>query len=446
MSMVYYSAELLTTFAEGLLLFWMLTTFCGKRFTGHKHRLLFLACTMVYTVLVLLLNGVQLFSLATVIIGGIFASLVSLLLTKKSLFYTLLISAEYILFIITIEFVINLLVGFFSRKPSLPQEIVNEIGTNRLFYIISTKCITTLIFFLIKKFIPNPENIPLKMLIVSFAVLAMACVYNFYIYSSVVSQSVVSMQLLLVFSWAFVIISVFAVQKLIKNNQEKKEKENEYDTLASVNEIMVESYRKLEAVYAENAKTVHDFKHHVSALQHLADGNSLDEMQNYLHSLNHSIKRSAPVVITKVEIIDAVLYSKLSKMRDKDIKFDMNIHYPPDINILHTDFCVILSNLLDNAIEYVEQIQLEKRYVSIAINQVNSMLMIKIINALDNTVSVPENLETSKADKKSHGWGVKSVRSTARKYNGTLEYIQRDYEIEAFVLLNVNKIDTKTQN
>lgn len=44
-------------------------------------------------------------------------------------------------------------------------------------------------------------------------------------------------------------------------------------------------------------------------------------------------------------------------------------------------------------------------------------------------------LVTGKKDKQKHGWGIKSVVSTAEKYNGTVEYNYTDYMFSVSVML-----------
>ncbi len=83
---------------------------------------------------------------------------------------------------------------------------------------------------------------------------------------------------------------------------------------------------------------------------------------------------------------------------------------------------VILGNLLDNALQAVLLVT-ENRFIDFAIHYSKGMLLIKVTNPFKTPITKHENgvIVTSKADKKNHGYGLKSVNETVEKYNGTVD-------------------------
>ena len=85
------------------------------------------------------------------------------------------------------------------------------------------------------------------------------------------------------------------------------------------------------------------------------------------------------------------------------------------------DLYVLLSNLLDNAIEATEKLEdPEKRVISLtAFVRNGSFLVIRVDNYFAGRLSLRDGLpQTSKQDKAYHGFGVKSIRHIAEKYGG----------------------------
>ena len=88
-----------------------------------------------------------------------------------------------------------------------------------------------------------------------------------------------------------------------------------------------------------------------------------------------------------------------------------------------SDVYSMFGNLLDNAIEYVQNIEDRgKRFIRLFIKPQGAMLLIHEENYLESEVKLVDGVpQTSKDDKLYHGFGIKSMQRTARKYGGDLK-------------------------
>ena len=83
-----------------------------------------------------------------------------------------------------------------------------------------------------------------------------------------------------------------------------------------------------------------------------------------------------------------------------------------------TDMVIIMSNLLDNAIEACRKLK-ENRVILLKIVRERRQLVLSVQNQVDDTVEIKEKqIETSKSDKKNHGIGLKNVQMVLDKYHG----------------------------
>ena len=99
---------------------------------------------------------------------------------------------------------------------------------------------------------------------------------------------------------------------------------------------------------------------------------------------------------------------------------------------------IILSNLLDNAIEASEKLKDVKPEIILNIFEKSDYYSILIKNRIaDSVISVNRQLHTTKADKQHHGYGLKTVRVLADSHNGMVDIYEKDGFFIVNALLNI---------
>lgn len=103
------------------------------------------------------------------------------------------------------------------------------------------------------------------------------------------------------------------------------------------------------------------------------------------------------------------------------------------------DIAVLFGNILDNAIESVSKIERkERRLIHMAVAKQKGFVRIRVENCFEEQpMTDGDELVTSKADKRYHGFGVKSIKNTVNKYGGSTT-IQTDkgwFEIRILIPL-----------
>ena len=84
----------------------------------------------------------------------------------------------------------------------------------------------------------------------------------------------------------------------------------------------------------------------------------------------------------------------------------------------------LFGNILDNAIEAVDNVKdEEKRVLDIKISKKNCFVMIREENYYSGKINFFEGIpQTNKKDKNAHGYGIKSIQSIVNKYKGNLDF------------------------
>lgn len=191
-------------------------------------------------------------------------------------------------------------------------------------------------------------------------------------------------------------------------------------------EMQEKSITLLEEKYDETAKIRHDMKNYILNAIALAENNNKEELINYLKTIsNEKIDNIKTYVHTERKVLGAVINSKLSIAQKNGFKMQCSVLSKLD-KITDIDVAILLGNLLDNSLEACEK-NTTPSEIFLKIWADAGYYLIEIQNTVD-TVILDENpnLKTNKSDKKLHGIGLKSVKEIIKKYNGIINFAQKD--------------------
>ena len=193
--------------------------------------------------------------------------------------------------------------------------------------------------------------------------------------------------------------------------------------------------------YSEVKTIRHDMKHYLTAAAELISDNKPDEAKLYIERIiNEKIDSSVIGVNTGSAVIDAVINNKISFCAQTGIKtkciIDTQFESANDI-----DISILLSNLLDNAIAGcgTSDLQIEPQ-IEIIMSLKKSLTYIAVKNSISKSVLTDNpNLETDKPNKSEHGFGIRSIKSIAEKYDGSVDFSEENGFFISEVWLKMKK-------
>lgn len=257
------------------------------------------------------------------------------------------------------------------------------------------------------------------------------------------SQTVISLPEEELGMWnLFSVILMFSV--LIFQLNRHYEAEKEIARLkAEQAELLDRDYQCLNRLYSEHARLFHDLHNHMELLhRHLTRGN-VDDAVQYLEDLRGPVREITRAVWTGDEAVDYLIGNKAAAAEEQQIAAEVSMEFPRHTNIRSADLTAILGNLLDNALEAAKQAEGNLRFIRLTVRRINDMLVIKVENGCNTApVSKDGQLLTTKTDGGLHGWGLKSVRAAAEKYEGTVEsgYVENVFRV--VVTLSFEAVNT----
>lgn len=209
----------------------------------------------------------------------------------------------------------------------------------------------------------------------------------------------------------------------------KKIEDTEKQLFAVHNEAMKHQYQELSEAYERYRHLVHDEKHILSYLKECLEDGEYTEALSFIESSQNRMIDKSKSFWTGITTLDFMLNIKKRKMDRLGIQFELSAGVSV-IPMEDADFVVLLGNLLDNAIEAVERCEPENRRIWMSIQNANEMFLLRMKNTYRVTPQrKKERFLTQKADEKTHGVGIESVKRIAEKYEGEVQF---DYEQGVF--------------
>jgi len=167
-------------------------------------------------------------------------------------------------------------------------------------------------------------------------------------------------------------------------------------------------------------KEFHDLKHYLIAIRSEQDPHKKEQ---YLAEMEEAILTQEALSNTGNSVLDVVLTNKSIYCVQNHINFTCMADGKL-VSFMHVkDICSLFGNALDNAIECVSQFSVpDKRTITLSMYKRNSLLMIQFENYTETSLNIKRNglPVTTKSDKQLHGYGLKSIKQAAQKYNGTM--------------------------
>lgn len=163
----------------------------------------------------------------------------------------------------------------------------------------------------------------------------------------------------------------------------------------------------------------HDLRHQVHMLAQTAGG---AEKERYLQEIEDAIVIYDTAVKTGNTALDVVLMEKGLFCKTHDIQWTCMADGSQLNFMALEDIYSIFGNALDNAIGAVMELEdPQQRIISLRVMTQDQVMIIQIQNYYAGQLHFFDGLPvTTKQDRHIHGYGMKSIRYTAEKYNGTV--------------------------
>lgn len=422
--------EIFITFFEGLILLLFLNAILTSKMEKAKFPL-FILSAIVYTILITICNSFSLVSTLG-IVSMTFILAAEITIIDKCEIISAITSAIVIVAIQgMIEMFVICCVSIIANDPDFIFKIISSSNLARIVFIISIKLIILTLYLISKNYLfhLSSDIVKDKIFIITAVI---GYILNIRVSALLNTNQTTELRLGLSLMFIGFISAIVLIVCIIQKLTAKKALERENYFTGLKNNLLEQNLKNLNLLYEEKSKKLHDFNHHINAINIMAENNQIDRLKEYISEISTQPKYKCEP-FTKNEIINIITNIKSEEIRRKNIYFEVNINIGKKIGINDSDICSILVNLIDNAIEAAEKA--DKKEINLFIEERGNLIYISI----ENTCTANPILTGFASSKDgSHGWGTKIIADIVQKYNGAIDYDFKENILKFNVILVKN--------
>ena len=169
-------------------------------------------------------------------------------------------------------------------------------------------------------------------------------------------------------------------------------------------------YRSISESLEKQRRRSHEFDNKIAAIKGMLEQGKIQELCDYVNVIDSEKTNAQKEFNTNNVIVNAILSIKYEEMQSKGIAFVMKLGDLSELKMSDEDIVILLSNLLNNAIEASENT--EEKIVKFKFAIEDGKIILSVKNTYDRKPNeVSGELLTTKLDKmEEHGIGLKNVK------------------------------------
>ena len=193
-------------------------------------------------------------------------------------------------------------------------------------------------------------------------------------------------------------------------------------------------YESLKAAIEEARQARHDLRHQLCQLAALAEEGNLEKIKAYLSGAVSRIP-SLEMHFCENRAADSVVGYYCALAKREQIPFSVQLDLPECLPVDEINLCLVLSNLLENALEASLRTAPARRKIKLtAYLHSGSLALIQVENTYDGVIREKGGVFQS-SKRKGEGVGIQSVRHIAEKSGGVSTVTYQDGLFCAKVML-----------
>ena len=347
---------------------------------------------------------------------------------------------QYILFFITTKgrfakrlFTILTYSVFFCIYMSIATAVIGSFPN--LHWSIASLTRTVLMFAMIwaflRKICPmfwNNITVPAKswwLLVFADTVFLLAIV-SLSVYPNMI-KSVKNPYFIALLTLIFAIVSVYPIIFISIKSMAMAEREKRS---ALHNELLLSQVEVQEKEVERAKQTRHDLRQHYGMLLSYAKNGEIEKVVQYLEERTESIDNPRQISFCENDAINNILSVYANKASAARIPIEIKANAKRELKASTSDLVTIMGNVLENAIHGVQSSKAKDPIIIVDIYHKDGKLVINCKNSCKKALAfdeIPDSLASI---------GVKSIRSTAEKYNGICRFSAREGTFIALIIMD----------
>ena len=244
-----------------------------------------------------------------------------------------------------------------------------------------------------------------------------------------------SQGMILIWVVSGLVIMNILIFSLLSDALKRENELAEYRVIQERGKSDTEMYRTMIKNYDEQRKMVHEFKNHMSCMASLAKHGEIERLNDYIAKIRDNMDQEHDLIDTNHKLINRILNAKYLEACQKSILLVIKANDLSDIVMEDQDLVILLSNLLNNAMEACEHC--EKKVIKLKMVKEHDWLTVSVSNSYEQEPIVEAGkFITSKTENvQYHGLGIENIKDVVEKYEGTYLIMNENKQFQFLVLL-----------
>ena len=316
---------------------------------------------------------------------------------------------------------------------------IDEIKNSEAFYLQGaalSKVVLLMILKLVGVFKINAHQTLDKKSIMSLALIPLSTIISIYYFNAIAYESGIITGSQALILTILLCSSSIAAFYLMENQMKAREIEKRFFDIKNQYETQTQYYKNMKEMTLLTNRNAHDIKNFLIGIRSYLDQERIGEAENKIEEFYNSIPITSGRSSGNVTV-DALLTSKMEEIINVSPRNKVSVICTLE-NIDEIDFCILLGNAIDNAIEESLRIRdVSKRFIEIRVMPFNSNISISIVNTKERCKD--RSSKTSKSNKLSHGFGIENMKAICEKYQGDLQIKETETQFYLSILLPNNQ-------
>lgn len=212
--------------------------------------------------------------------------------------------------------------------------------------------------------------------------------------------------------------SNFIVYYLIRDIMKRETALREYAVFQEKAKNETAMYHSLADNLEKQRKRTHEYKNQIAAINALVAGERYQELETYIREIDTALKGCMSAIDTNNVIVNAVLNTKYQEAVSRGIVVVLKVNDLSGLNMREEDIVVVLSNLLNNAIEACTGCQDKVIRVKFVIQGGQAVISVRNSMAEEPVVENGRFVSTKDGEAAGRGMGIQNIVDTIERYGG----------------------------
>lgn len=209
-----------------------------------------------------------------------------------------------------------------------------------------------------------------------------------------------------------------------------------------LSEVQIAAQQKQMELLQDNIEKTrrfrHDIRHHFLAVEGFLNDNDPEGLKAFIRQSIVLLPTQMSKTFCRSTALNALLCYYTEQAEKEHITPSFHISLPEKLFISEAELCIVVGNLLENAVEACQRMESQDRFLDASLSAPSdSILLIQIRNSYEGTVrQLPDGTFLSSKRKDCKGIGLSSVLSITEKYSGIARVEHQEKIFRVSLLLN----------